>query len=192
MNYSDEYKTILLLPMRQGTRAVFSPFSCLGFISDTENNKVTPTHKLEIPEGKSYYDIISTIRHPYKRYKSIIEWSSKINKNINKYTSHKEAFEDVSRIMDDYFTILRFNNEYGLKYTIDTENMADDILKIPCIKDNLQDSCLQHKLESTIYKNQFITENPKTPLTSEPLPDYIKEQIYSRYQEYFEIFNYQK
>ena len=192
MNHSDEYKTILLLPMRQGARAVFSPFSYLGFISNTENNKVTPTHRLEIPKGKSHYDIISTIRHPYKRYKSIIEWSSEINKNINKYTSHKEAFKDVSRIMDDYFTILKFNNEYSLKYTIDTESMADDILKIPCIKNNLQDSCLQYKLESNIYKNQFITENPKTPLTSEPLPDYITEQIYSRYQEYFETFNYQK
>ena len=192
MNYSDQYKSILLLPMRQGTRAVFSPFNCLGFTSDTENNKVTPTHRLEIPEGKSHYDVISTIRHPYKRYKSIIEWSCKIHNNPNKYESHEDAFKSITTIMDDYFTILKFNNEGVLKYTIDTENMAVDILKIPCIKENLNDPCVQSKLESVIYKNQFITENPKTPLTTEPLPDYIKEQIYDRYQEYFKTFNYQK
>jgi len=192
MNYSDEYKSILLLPMRQGTRAVFSPFGCLGFTTNGEPNQITPTHRLDIPEEKSHYDIISTIRHPYKRYKSIIEWSCKINKDINKYPTHEEAFNSVSIIMDDYFTILKYNTKYGIKYTIDTENMANDILKIPCIKENLQDSCVQSKLERSIYSNAFLNENSKTPLTSEPLPDYIKEQIYNRYQEYFETFNYQK
>jgi len=187
MNYSDEYKTILLLPMRQGTRAVFQLFKCLGFVSNTLRPE-SATHALHIPEEKSYYDIIITKRHPYNRYLSLIKWSSTIHKI--EYQSHDEILKSVLSIMDDYNIILNFYKKYHIKYFIDTENIVKDILDIPLIKNNLNNPCLQSELKNNIHNNPF-KENERF-LTQNPLPDYIKEKIYNRYQEYFETFNYQK
>ena len=183
MNIIEEHKTLVLLPMRQATRAVFSIFKPLGLKSLTDR-PIVATHSLDIPKNFQDYTIISTKRHPYIRFKSIIKWSQ------NTYSNYYDVLERNFSIMDDYFTILDYYNKENINYFIDTESIYKDIIKIPLVEKNLSNSLFKEQLVRLSLNNQYKTPDKK--LTKFVLPKEIKDIIYNRYKEYFKTFNYDK
>jgi hypothetical protein len=184
MNVLDEHKIILLLPPRQGARAIFKIFHSLGAKSQSPRPGVA-SHQLKIPTDKTDYSIISTIRHPYLRFKSIMNWTP------SPLTSYEEGFKDNFPLLQDNNKILNIHKQHPIKHFIDTDNMLEDILKIPLIQEykdsNLQ---LQDTLEHFANINGFKSKNK--PFVSSLIPQKIKDKIYDMMPQYFEMFNYDK
>jgi hypothetical protein len=183
VNIIEKHKVLVLLPMRQATRAVFSIFKPLGIKSTSDRPKV-PVHSLDIPNNIRDYTVVCTKRHPYIRFKSIIKWSQNI------YSNYYDALEGNFSIMDDYFTILNYYNKKNINYFIDTESIYEDIIKIPLVEKNLNNSLFKEQLLGLSLDNIYKT--PDKELTKFVLPKEIKDIIYNRYKEYFITFNYDK
>ena len=184
MNYSDEHKYLLGLPMRQGTRSIFQVFDCLGFIGDQRESYMSPTHNLEVNLGKEDYTIVFTIRHPYKKYLSLVRWQKKLDLNP------LETYDNLNHIFTlEYKQLLKVYDEFHIDYFIDTDNLKEDLLKIPLIQQNLDKPCIQEKIKNSIEINHF-KEN--TIDESYYLTEEIKEKIYTKFERIFQLFNYQK
>lgn len=179
MNYSDTYRYVILTPPRQATRFLAGVFKSIEFGNDVEggdNPKTRPfTHRLEIPEGKEDYKLICTIRNPYNRYLSIYRWQSIFSStNLHKITIDH---------MVDYNDIIEIDSKYGVDYWVDTENIYNDLLKIPIVSENF-DKLKHHFEEPNPYKEEGKHEGEIT--------QQIADEIYESYKFVFDKFGYDK
>lgn len=172
MNYSDKYKYIILTPPRMGTRALSHPFGKIGFTNDIENSSAF-THRLEIPEGKEDYKIISTIRNPYKRYLSVYRWQSIFEPDNLHETSVAH--------MDDYFQLLKIDELFGIDYWVDTDNMKSDLENIPVIGELVSN-------DESVIESRYKNEGKKEGVITQEIAD----EIYQTYKVIFDKFGYDK
>ncbi len=185
MNYSDEHKYLLGLPMRQGTRSIFQIFECLGFVGEPREGYMSATHELGVNIGKEDYTIIFTIRHPYKKYLSLVRWQNKLN--LDPF----EIYNNLEHIFTyEYEHMLFVYDNFHIDYFIDTENIKEDLLKIPLIQQNLDKPCIQEKIKNFVEINNFKEENKINE--NYYLTEEIKEKIYTKFERIFQLFNYQK
>jgi len=154
-------------------KSIFEP---LGFTNDYQDNGAF-THRLGVPEGKSSYKIISTIRNPYKRYLSVYRWQSKFQTdNLHEY---------VISQFGDYHRLNNIDIKHGVNYWIDTECIKEGLLNIPLVVENLdkvQDKI--NNLEHNPFKNEGRLE---AEMTQE-----LADEIYQKFRFVFERFGYHK
>ena len=174
MNYSDKYKFIVLTPPRQATRSLSGIFQKLDTKNDFESSF---THKLEIPDGKEDYTIISSIRNPYKRYLSIYRWQS--------IFSLENLHETTMNHMHSYDTLMEIDKQYGVDYWVDTENITEDLLKIPFVSDNME---LIKEPFKTLSSNGYQKEGKLEGVITQEIAD----EIYERCKIIFDKFGYKK
>jgi len=197
MNYSDEYQMIFILPPRQGTRSISAILEYLNFKSNG-NNPNRMVHDIGVPEGKEKYNVVCTIRNPYRRYLSfknmVAEWKKGNHpqfkdKDLNLFTT-QEWWEVLKVWFSSYNQILEVDKKYKVDYFVDTDNLQEDLLQISLFQNKLQDPLFSAEWDQRINTNHFHSP-PRTGF----IPSINKEEadlIYTECKSIFDRFSYDK
>ena len=195
---SEKHKTFVWLPPKCATNFiswVLGYFEFSSITMDTETNqihKIRPNlsthfgHSTILPPNHEELLFICAIRHPYHRILSMYQ-SHAENPSVENF----KKFID-ERIVKNYhipmFKFSSFLKDRSPNYLIRTENLCEDILKIPFIKDSDLNSSgvLKNFCERKINKS-YHQLNPEEYLT----PD-IKEIIHNLSSDHFDLFGYER
>ena len=130
-NYIHSEKLILWLPMRTGARYTHGAFCQAGFDLSTG----VPTHQVGCDGTHKDYDVVLTVRNPYRRVLSMWAWQNIINKeklewdewmdkrfhpNFSRFVISKELGRDLERVT----------------HLVKLESIYKDIQAIPCFPEN--------------------------------------------------------
>jgi len=188
LNISEKHNCFLWTPAKTAsTHAVhvfnyfeFSSFRCdySRKIIFQENDHLTHEHELSLFLGHEEYKLISTIRNPYSILVSI-------------YTFFKpNEFNSFEDFIFDYKVKPRENQmkERVPDYFIRQENLYDDYIKIPFVRDSKLNEC-------GILKELCDRKMNKGP-NKRPIKDYYNQEtadvVYLNYKEYFDLCGYDK
>jgi hypothetical protein len=195
---SEKHKTFVWLPPKCATNFISWVLGYFEFSSialDTETNqiqKIRPNlsthfgHSTILPPNHEELLFICAIRHPYHRVLSMYQ-SHAENPSVENF----KKFID-ERIVKNYhipmFKFSSFLKDRSPNYLIRTENLCEDILKIPFIKDSDLNSSgvLKNFCERKINKS-YHQLNPEEYLTSD-----IKEIIHNLSSDHFDLFGYER
>lgn len=179
MNFSITNQVVWLAPERTGTsitKKVFEKYDFFSIRKKTGNKEVNfekgiHSHDDEIPEKFSEFKIITNIRNPYDRVfacyqklyleKPILKTSTNFKIKFTEWISETFWYQGpyifLSPRYDDTKNFLQ-------KWTFDTtdvdfvikmENLKEDILKLPFIKNTEEEF---YRIENLLSDNQFINE----------------------------------
>jgi len=188
LNISEKHNCFLWTPAKTAsTHAihVFNYFEFSSFRCDynrkiifQENDHLTHEHELSLFSGHEKYKLISTIRNPYSMLVSI-------------YTFFKpNEFNSFEGFIFDYKVKPKENlmKERLPDYFIRQENLYDDYVKIPFVRDSKLNEC-------GILKELCDRKINKGP-NKKPIKDYYNQEtadiIYLNYKEYFDLCGYDK
>jgi hypothetical protein len=198
-----EHNSILWLPMRTAsTHAswVFAHFDFMSYLTNEENelkidiisDKIHFGHELGLPPSHSSMSLISTARNPYERVFSFFNRQF-VGRDIKPTQGEFEKF--IQDLIENKTHFIKFFNkplECLAKrvpdYIIRRENMYEDYLKIPFVKDSKLVSC--GILEEMC--NRRLNDNVVSYTSSDFYTDQIKEQVYSFIKIEFDSFGYSK
>ena len=159
-----------------------------GTIVYHSSDNINFGHSIDLPPNHSELSLICTLRHPYQRVFSLFSRRF-LNPNQKPEISEFESFfhERIENDIEFVKTSKMFDNRIP-DYVIKSENLYEDYLKIPFIKDSklnqygiLQDICNRkiNKSFGTIDSESYLTQS-------------VKEKIYKMFESHFELFGYQK
>jgi hypothetical protein len=162
---------------------------------DTETNqihKIMPNqtthfgHNTIFPPNHEELSFICAIRNPYRRVLSMYQSHAK-DPSIENF----EKFIDERVIKNTNLPIFKFSSFFKDRipnYFIRTENLYEDIIKIPFIKDSDLNSSgvLKNFCDKKINKS-YNQLNPDEYLTP-----HIKEIIYNISSDHFDLFGYER
>jgi hypothetical protein len=196
-----KHNSILWLPQKTAsTHAswVFAHFDFMPYTTSEKNeliidilsDKVHFGHELGLPPSHESMSLISTVRNPYERVFSFFIRTSRRDVKPSQYDFEK-FIEDLIDNKTSRFHFFSKTIQSLLHRTPDfiirKENMYEDYLKIPFIKDSKLVSCgiLEEMCEKKI--NDHLTYDSSDFYTEE-----IKEQVYSFMKIEFDSFGYSK
>ena len=195
---SEKHKTFVWLPPKCATNFISWVLGYFEFSSvalDTETNqihKIRPNlsthfgHSTILPPNHEELLFICAIRHPYHRILSMYQ-SHAENPSVENF----KKFID-ERIVKNYhvpmFKFSSFLKDRSPDYLIRTENLCEDILKIPFIRDSDLNSSgvLKNFCDRKINKS-YHQLNHEEYLTTD-----IKEIIYNLSSDHFDLFGYER
>ena len=195
---SEKHKTFVWLPPKCATNFISWVLGYFEFSSvalDTETNqihKIRPNlsthfgHSTILPPNHEELLFICAIRHPYHRILSMYQ-SHAENPSVENF----KKFID-ERIVKNYhvpmFKFSSFLKDRSPDYLIRTENLCEDILKIPFIRDSDLNSSgvLKNFCDRKINKS-YHQLNHEEYLTTD-----IKEIIHNLSSDHFDLFGYER
>lgn len=186
MNISEKYKTIWIAPERTGSRKVaeilsYYEFKTNGKLVHDHVNGYSHDHQSFIDEKYNDYEVIVGLRNPYGKTYSVFKNFFNKEKNHNKELFKKFLLEELpkgNRLQEVQNPILNRKPNYIIRL----ENMEEDLLKIPFIKDVLTERQLS-----------FMTEHGKPIEDWEPFYDQeSKEIVYGYCKHIFDLGGYEK
>lgn len=194
---SEKYNSFIWLPPKCATNLlswVFTYFEFSSMVLDKETNKILSValnqithlgHNTSFPPNYSDLSFICATRNPYERVLSFYQFSGLHNqKSLNGFKNfiHERLTKDLFFSYTDLFKVKKPD------YIIRTENLYEDLIKIPFIKDSdlYSSGVLKNFCDMKINKS-FYQLNPDEYLTPE-----IKEIIYNLSSEHFDFFGYKK
>jgi hypothetical protein len=195
---SEEHKTFVWLPPKCATSLISWVLSYFEFSSvaiDTETNLI---HKIRLNQTRHFGHstifppnheellFICAIRNPYDRVLSMYQ-SHVQDPSVENF----EKYIDERVIKNTNPTVFQFSSFFKDRmpdYLIRTENLYDDIIKVPFIKnsDLVSSGVLKNFCDKKINKS-YNQLNPDEYLTQ-----HIKEIIYNIFSEHFKLFGYEK
>ena len=207
MNYpctlSLKHNSILWLPMRTAsTHAswVFAHFDFMSYLTnkkdelmiDLISDKIHFGHELGLPPSHNSMSLISTARNPYERVFSYFNRQF-LGRNIKPTQGEFEKF--IQDLIENKTNFIKFFTkpvqsliERVPDYIIRKENMYEDYLKIPFVKDSKLVSC--GILEEMC--NRKINDNAVSYNSSDFYTDHIRNQIYDFFKVEFDVFGYSR
>jgi len=188
MNYSDKLKVVWITPMRTATRTTSRFHQFFNFDR-------TGQHKGNIPKEKNEYTLILNIRSPYPRLVSLYHLYLFNNPNLNPIFD--KWVEIVTKkdltILSEYDVFLDKIVESLVKipdYYVRTEFLESDLKKIPFIKNDLNK--LSSLFKNYVIRNEFENEFSPRKHWTEYYNQELADLVYSRTEEQFKLFNYNK
>lgn len=197
-NISEKYKSFLWTPPKTGSHhAVWIldnfDFHHLEITPDEKNiqkciQKTKHSHQIALFEGHEKYKLICTARHPLKRIFSAFIYIS--NKTKSNYLS-KESF--IKFFVTEFYGGNSawfeglFFNERTPDYFLRTENLFEDYLNIPFVKDS--DLVKSGKLEEMCKEKKNSFEIIDLKIT-EYFTDDMIDCVYKKYKIYFDLLGY--
>ena len=195
---SEKHKAFVWLPPKCASNFIswvlaYFEFSSIALNTETNQiNKIRTNisthfgHSTILPPNHEELLFICAIRHPYHRILSMYQ-SHAENPSVENF----KKFID-ERIVKNYhipmFKFSSFLKDRSPNYLIRTENLCEDILKIPFIKNSDLNSSgvLKNFCERKINKS-YHQLNPEEYLTPN-----IKEIIHNLSSDHFDLFGYER
>lgn len=194
--YSKIFDHYLILPMKTGTVHASWIFTYFDFYTYTRNfdsdgnfkevpnPAMSAVHSYYIPPEIENPKIIVTTRNPYDKVLSrfLFTWT------LNSTPTYQDFLNNILASIHHNNPMLIYPSELIPTYTIKLENMYEDYMRIPFIKDSnlnktgiLLEMCNKKINEARIKvkKEDFLTEE-------------TKELIYNFLKNQFELFGYEK
>jgi len=195
---SENHKTFVWLPPKCATNFISWVLAYFEFSSvaiDTETNqvhKIMPNqsthfgHSTIFPPNHEELLFICAIRNPYHRVLSMYQSHAK-DPSVENF----KKFIDERIIKNNHDTLFNFSsffNDRSPDYLIRTENLYEDIIKIPFIRDSDLNSSgiLKNFCDKKINKS-YNQLNPDEYLTPN-----IKEIIHNLSSDHFDLFGYER
>jgi hypothetical protein len=194
---SEKHKAFVWLPPKCATNFVSWVLAYFEFSSvamDTETNqvhRVMPNqsthfgHSTIFPPNHEEFSFICAIRNPYHRVLSMYQ-SHAIDPSVGNF----EKFIDERIVINKslWFKFSSSLNDRSPDYLIRTENLYEDILKIPFIRDSdLNSSGILKNFCDKKINQSYNQLNPEEYLTPR-----IKEIIHSLSSDHFDLFGYER
>jgi hypothetical protein len=194
---SEKHKAFVWLPPKCASNFISWVLAYFEFSSialDTETNQINKIrtnlsthfgHSTILPPNHEELLFICAIRHPYNRvlsaYQSLAE-----NPSVDDFK--KFIDERVNIHNSPWFKFSSSFKDRSPDYLIRTENLCEDILKIPFIKNSDLNSSgvLKNFCERKINKS-YHQLNPEEYLTPN-----IKEIIHNLSSDHFDLFGYER
>lgn len=197
-NISETYKYFFWAPPKTGSSHatwILNNFDFNYYLMSSDRKIIKETnletkhcHTTSLFEGHENYKLICTARHPIRRIFSAFV-----------FNNHEKKLTDFSKTAFIKFFIKQFDTGGGVffdgiyfseripDYFLKTENLYEDYLKIPFIKESelntsgkLREMCQEKK--NSFHKDEL---NPYDYFTADMI-----DAVYYRYKKYFEILNY--
>jgi hypothetical protein len=194
---SEKHKAFVWLPPKCATNFISWVLAYFEFSSvamDTETNqihRIMPNksthfgHSTILPPNHEELSFICAIRNPYHRVLSMYQSQVK-DPSVGDF----EKFID-ERIVINKSLLFKFSsslNDRSPNYLIRTENLYEDILKIPFIRDSdLNSSGILKNFCDKKINQSYNQLNPEEYLTPR-----IKEIIHSLSSDHFDLFGYER
>jgi hypothetical protein len=194
---SEKHKAFVWLPPKCATNFIswvlaYFEFSSVAMNTETNQiHKIMPNqsthfgHSAIFPPNHEDLSLICAIRNPYHRVLSMYQ-STAINPSVENF----EKFID-ERIVTNKSLWFKFSsslNHRSPDYLIRTENLYEDILKIPFIRDSdLNSSGVLKNFCDKKINQSYHQLNPEEYLTPR-----IKEIIHSLSSDHFDLFGYER
>ena len=204
---SEKHKTFVWLPSKCATHLIswvlsYFEFSSISMNMDTNQiHRVLPNqtthfgHNTILPPNHNELSFICSIRHPYQRVLSMYQFMHQSQKSFE--TPNVANFEKfinktiVNNKQESNFTFFGFSETFKDRmpnYIIKTENLYEDLIKIPFIKE----SDLNNSGVLKNFCNKKINESSNKLNPEEYLTPQIKEIIYNFSSDHFNLFGYEK
>lgn len=212
---SEKHKTFVWLPPKCATHLIswvlsYFEFSSIAINTDTNqthrilgNEKIHFGHNTVLPPNHNELSFICVIRHPYQRVLSMYQYAHQVSKVFmhqvenNFETANVDNFEKfindtiVKNGQENNSTFFGFSETIKHRmpnYIVKTENLYEDLIKIPFIKESdLNNSGILKNFCDRKINKSFIQLNPEEYLTP-----HIKEIIYNISSDHFDLFGYEK
>lgn len=205
---SEKHKSFVWLPPKCATNFISWVLAYFEFSSvamDTETNQIhniRPNqsthfgHSTILPPNDNELSFICAIRHPYQRALSSYQFRPQYPDNFEPHSPYNfEKFInetlvpklDPSRVFK-FFDFSKTLKDRMPDYLIRTENLYEDIIKIPFIRDSdlYSSGILKNFCDKKINKS-YNQLNPDEYLTP-----HIKELIYNLSSDHFDLFGYER
>lgn len=194
--YSRTYDYYLILPMKTGTVNASWIFTYFDFYTYTRNfdsdgnfkeisnPAMSAVHSYYIPPENPNPKIIVTARNPYDKVlsKFLFNWTR------NEPPTYQDFLNNILNSIQHNNPMLIYPPELIPTYSIRLENMYEDYMKIPFVKDsNLNKSGILLEMCNKKINEARIKVNKDDFLTQE-----AKDLIYIFLKNQFELFDYQK
>lgn len=194
--YSRTYDYYLILPMKTGTVNASWIFTYFDFYTYTRNfdsdgnfkeisnPAMSAVHSYYIPPENPNPKIIVTARNPYDKVlsKFLFNWTR------NEPPTYQDFLNNILNSIQHNNPMLIYPPELIPTYSIRLENMYEDYMKIPFVKDsNLNKSGILLEMCNKKINEARIKVNKDDFLTQE-----AKDLIYNFLKNQFELFGYQK
>jgi hypothetical protein len=204
---SEKHKSFIWLPPKCATNLISWVLSYFEFSSvevDIETNqiqKILPNqtshfgHGTILPSNHTELDFICAIRHPYERVLSMYQHTSSLRNSFESPSVlNFEKFIDeriIKKSQGMGFSFFEFSETFKIRkpdYLIKTENLYEDLIKIPFIKDSdLKNSGILKNFCDKKINKSYNQLNPQEYLTP-----HIKDIIYNNSSAHFDFFGYEK
>ena len=197
-NISEKFKSFLWIPPKTGSyHAIWVLENFDFYYSEMTPDRKTiqkyfqkteHSHQIALFDGHEKYNLICTARHPLKRVFSAFI-----------YTSHNRKSTDLSKKAFVNFFIREFHggdsawfeglffNERTPDYFLRTENLYEDYLKIPFVRDSELATSGKLKEMCKEKKNSFEKKDLKI---EEYFTDDMIDCMYKKYKEYYDLLGY--
>jgi len=198
MNISESTKSFLWLPHKTGTNNAVSILKNFGFKTYIQQNgnlflyntecevkDLTGNHIMIYFEGHEKYDFICTARNPFSRLLSLYKFNHKDQSEWS-----PEHFQNYFNIISKRFRVTKFLWPFERRvpdYFIRLENLYDDYLKLPFIKNS--EIHITGELKELCSKKINFTSEIKNP--EEYFNDEIKNLIWLEGKKYFDLLGYE-
>ena len=197
---SEKHKAFVWLPPKCATNFISWVLAYFEFSSiqiDTETNKIHTIrlnqyghfgHSTFLPPNHEELSFICAVRNPYHRVLSMFQsqFDGQLTvENFEKFINERLTFNSRGPIFNKFSEILHGRRP---NYLIRTENLYEDILKIPFIRDSdLNTSGILKNFCDKKINQSYNQLNPEEYLTPR-----IKEHIHSLCSDHFDLFGYER
>jgi hypothetical protein len=197
LNVSEKNKTFFWLPPKCASTSlswVLSYFEFSSIAIDVDTNEIQRIslnqthygHSMIYPSNYSELTFVCAVRNPYHRTLSMYKSHSK-DLSVNNF----ENFINEKLLKNENLNTLKITGLFTKKipdYYIRTENIYEDLIKIPFIGESELNT--SGVLKTFCLKKMNMSFNQPNP--EEYLTPRIKETIYEIFSEQFELFGYEK
>lgn len=197
---SEKHKAFVWLPPKCATNFISWVLAYFEFSSiqiDTETNKIHTIrlnqyghfgHSTFLPPNHEELSFICAVRNPYHRVLSMFQsqFDGQLTvENFEKFIDERLTYNSRGPIFNKFSEIL---HDRRPNYLIRTENLYEDILKIPFIRDSdLNSSGILKNFCDKKINQSYDQLNPEEYLTPR-----IKEIIRNLCSDHFDIFGYER
>jgi hypothetical protein len=197
---SEKHKSFVWLPPKCATNFISWVLAYFEFSSiqiDTETNKIHTIrlnqyghfgHSTFLPPNHEELSFICAVRNPYHRVLSMFQsqFDGQLTvENFEKFINERLTFNSRGPIFNKFSEILQGRRP---NYLIRTENLYEDILKIPFIRDSdLNSSGILKNFCDKKINQSYDQLNPEEYLTPR-----IKEIIQNLCSDHFDLFGYER
>jgi hypothetical protein len=199
LTYSDIHKSILWTPQKTGSSHATFIFTHFDFVTEFFSKKtlnlmkvkpsglITHHHNCVIINSLIDYDVICTTRNPYARLISGFFYLTNIENTEFSVGNFRKFFAnqmDKPTILHDGF----YGYQKIPKYFLRTENLYNDYLKIPFVRDSKLNEC------GLLYDlcNKQINKNRDTVSTKDFYTMDMIDYLYDNFRNLFDIDGYEK
>ena len=194
INISEVHKCFLWLPPKTSTTHathVLNHFDFYNLECDytkqiiyQKRDYVSHNHVQELFLGHERYDLISTTRNPYSRVVSMFEYFRPKDREGKKFETFQEYVYEYKKMpIKPYF------DKRVPDYFIRQENLYEDYIKIPFIRDSKLNTC---GILEELCSRKMNEGPPKFKTYKEYYNQELADIIYLNYKEYFDHINYDK